>query len=140
MPLWLWLYAPGPMLASRTMALGPGPVPASPAVDLGPELVLASCAVAVALGPKAGASLLGCGFTSQDWFCPFGLWLQAPGPGLPFWAVAVASGPGTSAGLSGCGDSFRPQGRCQPLLCCVYSFRPLGLTCGTAPSLTGVRM
>ena len=81
MPLWLRLYAPGPLLASRTMALGPGPVPASPAVDLGPELVLASCAVAVALGPGASAGLLGCGF--RPWgrwqpVCPW-LWLQALG-------------------------------------------------------------
>ena len=73
MPLWLRLYAPGPMLASRTMALGPGPVPASPAVDLGPELVLASCAVAVALGPGASAGLSGCDFGPRGWCRPPGL-------------------------------------------------------------------
>ena len=102
MPLWLRLYAPGPMLASRTMALGPGPVPASPAVDLGPELVLASCAVAVALGPKAGASLLGCGFRPQGRGCPSGLWLwlQALGPVPVSLAAATALGPRDGASLS----------------------------------------
>ncbi len=113
MPLWLWLYAPGPLLASRTMALGPGPVPASPAVDLGPELVLASCAVAVALGPKAGASLLGCGFRPQSWCQPLGLWLHVPGLVLPFWAVA--SGPRAGAALLGCGCGFRPWDQCRSL-------------------------
>ena len=100
MPLWLRLYAPGPMLASRIMALGPGPVPASPAVDLGPELVLASCAVAVALGPKAGASLLGCGFMPQDWFQPVRLWLQALGPVPVSLAAVTALGPRDGASLS----------------------------------------
>ena len=67
----------------------------------------ASWAVTVASGPKAGASLLGCGFTPQNWFCLYGLWLQAPGLGLASWAVAVASGPGTSADLSGCSEIGR---------------------------------
>ena len=111
MPLWLRLYAPGPMLASRTMALGPGPVPASPAVDLGPELVLASCAVAVALGPgaSAGHSGWGCVFrhslNSGDWFQPVRLWLQALGSVLASLAGVKALGPwgwpgGRGRGLS----------------------------------------